>query len=138
MKVSPHTVVLTTACAMTAFFFVKALESGKLGFYVLFGLAVGAGLLGFVLRRRGWLRLDGDAKRRLPRIALATALMGIAVAAVLHAAEWLLPQLTASAVGRLELLFVLVAVGMLVYGAVIDLIGVIKLRELAAAVRQSA
>ncbi|MHA7773594.1 glycosyltransferase family 39 protein [Roseibium sp. M-1] len=41
-----HTVVLTTACAMSAFFFLKALESGKLGFYVLFGLAAGAGLLG--------------------------------------------------------------------------------------------
>ena len=99
---------------------------------------VGAGLLGFVLHRRGWLRLDNDAKRRLPRIALATALMGVAVAAALHAAERLLPDLAASAVGRLELLFVLVAVGMLIYGAAIDLIGVIKLRELVAAVRQRA
>jgi hypothetical protein len=41
-----HTVVLTTACAMSAFFFLKALESGRYGFYVLFGLAAGAGLLG--------------------------------------------------------------------------------------------
>ena len=99
---------------------------------------VGAGLLGFVLHRRGWLRLDRDAKRRLPRIALATALMGGAVAAALSTTEWLLPDLAASALGRLELLFVLVAVGMLVYGAAIDLLRVIKLRELAAAVRQRA
>ncbi len=99
---------------------------------------VGAGLLGFVLYRRGWLRLDRDAKRRLPRIALATALMGVAVAATLQAAEWLLPALAASAVGRLELLLVLVAVGMIAYGTAIDLLRVIKLRELAGAVRERA
>jgi putative peptidoglycan lipid II flippase len=99
---------------------------------------IGAGLLGFILHRRGWLRLDSDAKRRLPRIAFATALMGVAVAAVLEAAKWLLPELAASALGRLELLLVLVAVGMVVYGAAIDLFRVIKLRDLAAAVRQRA
>lgn len=99
---------------------------------------VGAGLLGFVLHRRGWLRLDRDAKRRLPRIALATALMGVAVAGALQAADWLLPDLPATAVGRLELLFALVGVGMVVYGAAIDLLGVAKLRALAAAARQRA
>ncbi|MET1414692.1 glycosyltransferase family 39 protein [Roseibium sp. HPY-6] len=41
-----HTVVLTTACAASAFFFVKALETGRLGFYLLFGAVAGAGLLG--------------------------------------------------------------------------------------------
>lgn len=41
-----HTVVLTTACAMSAFFFLQALETGRLGFYLLFGAAAGAGLLG--------------------------------------------------------------------------------------------
>ncbi|PVB60744.1 glycosyltransferase family 39 protein [Labrenzia sp. 011] len=41
-----HTVVLTTACAASAFMFVKALETGRLGFYLLFGLCAGAGLLG--------------------------------------------------------------------------------------------
>ncbi|MBN9669758.1 ArnT family glycosyltransferase [Roseibium aggregatum] len=41
-----HTVVLTTACAASAFLFLKALETGKLGFYALFGLVAGAGLLG--------------------------------------------------------------------------------------------
>jgi putative peptidoglycan lipid II flippase len=99
---------------------------------------VGAGSLGFILSRRGWLRLDDNAKRRLPRIAFATALMGVAVAGALSAADWLLPDLPASAVGRLELLFALVAVGMLVYGAAIDFLGVAKLRELVAAARQRA
>ncbi|GAB4516435.1 MAG: hypothetical protein Tsb0019_15810 [Roseibium sp.] len=41
-----HTVVLTTACAASAFFFLKALETGRLGYYAAFGLAAGAGLLG--------------------------------------------------------------------------------------------
>lgn len=41
-----HTVVLTTACAMSAFFFLKALETGRLGYYLLFGAVAGAGLLG--------------------------------------------------------------------------------------------
>ncbi len=99
---------------------------------------VGAGLLGFVLYGRGWLRLDSDAKRRLPRIALATALMGVAVAAALYAAESLLPGLPASDIGRLVLLLVLVAVGMVAYGAAIDRLRVARLHELVAAVRQRA
>ncbi|MEO0976957.1 MAG: glycosyltransferase family 39 protein [Pseudomonadota bacterium] len=41
-----HTVVLTTACAASAFFFIKAMESGRLSFYLLFGAAAGAGLIG--------------------------------------------------------------------------------------------
>ncbi|WP_421982302.1 ArnT family glycosyltransferase [Roseibium sp.] len=41
-----HTVVLTTACAASAYFFIRALETGRLLFYVLFGVAAGAGLIG--------------------------------------------------------------------------------------------
>jgi len=41
-----HTVVLTAACAMSAFLFLKALETGWFGFYLLCGVAAGAGLLG--------------------------------------------------------------------------------------------
>lgn len=41
-----HTVVLTTACAASAFFFIKALQTGRLTFYLLFGAVAGAGLLG--------------------------------------------------------------------------------------------
>ncbi|HZD89257.1 MAG TPA: lipid II flippase MurJ, partial [Pseudolabrys sp.] len=97
---------------------------------------VGAGLLGLVLHRRGWLRLDRDAQRRLPRIALATALMGAAVAAALSGAEWLLPHLGTSAAGRLELLFALVAIGMLIYGAALDRLRVARISMLVGALRQ--
>ena len=97
---------------------------------------VGAGSLGFILQRRGWLRLDDDAKRRLPRIAAATAVMGVAVALALYTMTRLLPNLSASDGGRLALLFALVAVGIAAYAAAIDLLGVFKLRDLAAAARR--
>ncbi|KZM47548.1 glycosyltransferase family 39 protein [Labrenzia sp. OB1] len=81
-----HTVVLTAACAASAYCFVKALETGRLGFYLLFGVSVGAGLLSkhsyplFALalllaalsdgRSRSRLRLDG-----LLLVPLAAALV---------------------------------------------------------------
>src|SRR6478735_7502435 len=40
---------------------------------------VGAAVLGTVLYRRGWLWLDQEARRRLPRIAAATVAMGLAI-----------------------------------------------------------
>jgi putative peptidoglycan lipid II flippase len=98
---------------------------------------VGAALLGVVLGRRGWLRLDSDAARRLPRIAGASAIMGAAVAGGLAIVDMLLPMLAASAVGRLAVLFVLVALGLLIYGAAIDRLGVAKIGELIAAIRQT-
>jgi putative peptidoglycan lipid II flippase len=96
---------------------------------------VGAALLGFVLHRRGWLRLDAGAARRLPRIALATAIMGGAVAGATLGAQALFPALAATAAGRLALLFFLVAVGLAVYGAAIDALRVAKIKALVAALR---
>ena len=98
---------------------------------------IGAALLGTVLYRRGWLRLDHEARHRLPRIALATAMMGLAIAGGLTTAEMLLPHLQATAVGRLALLFALVAIGMVAYGTALHALGVTKVRELAAAVRRA-
>lgn len=96
---------------------------------------VGAALLGVVLYRRGWLKLDAVAARRLPRIAVATAIMGLAVAGGLAIADLLVPMLAASALGRLALLFVMVVPGMLVYGVAIDRLGVAKIGQLIAALR---
>jgi putative peptidoglycan lipid II flippase len=97
---------------------------------------VGAGLLGVVLYRRGWLRLDAAASRNLPRIALATAVMGVAVAGGLALVDMLPATLADSGVGRLVVLFVLVALGLLIYVAAIDGLGVAKLTELRAALRR--
>lgn len=96
---------------------------------------VGAGLLGLVLYRRGWLRLDTTAAQRLPRIVLATVIMGGAVEAATFALETLLPMLATSTAGRLALLFVLVAAGLAVYVAAIDALRVTRIKELIAALR---
>ncbi len=93
----------------------------------------GATLLGAILWRRGWLRLDPAAIRRLPRIILATIVMGIAVF-VAHA-------LLASPFGaggsllRLAMLVLLVAIGLAVYLASLQALGVARLRDLIAAIR---
>ena len=94
---------------------------------------IGAGLLGAVLYRRGWLRLDAGAARNLPRIAGATAIMGVAVAGALAVVQMLLPALAASPVGRLVVLFVLVGIGTAIYAAAIDRLGVARFAELRAA-----
>jgi putative peptidoglycan lipid II flippase len=98
---------------------------------------VGAGLLGVVLIRRRWLGLDARAARNLPRIAIATAIMGASVAGGLAAMERLFPTLPASSLGRLVLLFALVVFGMLVYGAAVDRLGVAKCGRMFAAIRGS-
>jgi putative peptidoglycan lipid II flippase len=97
---------------------------------------LGAALLGITLYRRGWLRLDAAAARNLPRIAGATFLMGAAVAAGLAIVDLLLPMLTVSAVGRLMLMFALVAIGVAAYAAAVDWLGVAKLTDLIATIRR--
>ncbi len=96
---------------------------------------VGAGLLGAVLYWRGWLRLDEIAARRLPRIVLATVIMGCVVEVATIGLETLLPVLAASAAGRLALLFALVAVGVAVYVASIDALRVARVKDLFIAAR---
>jgi putative peptidoglycan lipid II flippase len=96
---------------------------------------VGATLLGLVLYRRGWLRLDQIAARRLPRIMLATLVMGAVVGYGLVAGHTPFPALAASSLGRLILLVVLVALGVAVYFAALQILGVAKLKDLAAAMR---
>jgi putative peptidoglycan lipid II flippase len=95
---------------------------------------VGAALLGIVLWRRGWLRLDRDAVHRLPRIVLATLAMAASVfygAGVSH--NW--PALAALPAGRLILLAGLVTLGIIIYGATLRILGVIRLRDIAAPLR---
>jgi putative peptidoglycan lipid II flippase len=96
---------------------------------------VGALLLGIVIGRRGWVALDNRGARNLPRIAVATAIMGVAVAAGHHAMTSLAPALPNSTLGRLVLLFILVILGMLIYGTAIDRLGVTRIRGLIAAIR---
>ena len=94
---------------------------------------VGAALLGAILARRGWLRCDRAAARRLPRIVAATLIMGMVIFAA-HDLSASLPGASGS-LARLALLVVLVALGLAVYLASLELLGVARLRDLVAAVR---
>jgi putative peptidoglycan lipid II flippase len=91
-------------------------------------------LLGALLARRGWLHLDRTAMRRLPLIVLATAVMGAVVAAGLCAGHEV-PAFAVTAAGRLGLLALLVTLGVVVYAVAIDRLGVMKIKQLAAALR---
>jgi len=93
---------------------------------------VGALLLNFTLHQRGWLRLDSGAKRRLPRILFATIVMACVLAFATHVVG---PGESMSSLGRLVILAALVTLGIFVYLASLQLLGVMKLNELAAAVR---
>ena len=94
---------------------------------------VGAGLLGTLLFRRRWLRIDANARRRLPRVCFAT----IAMAAVVGYANHMVGAGGATSAERLAILAALVTLGVAVYFAALRLLGVVTLKELAALQRKS-
>jgi putative peptidoglycan lipid II flippase len=96
---------------------------------------VGATVLGSVLYRRRWLRLDGFARRRLPRIVAATAAMGAAVSYSLVAGNHLFAGAGTSPLGRLAMLCVLVTLGIAIYAAALHVLGVVRLKEIVAGLR---
>lgn len=104
---------------------------GHVGVAAAIGMSgwVGAVLLAVILWRRGWLHLDREATRRLPRIVAATLVMGLAVFG-LHAL--LAPAFGAdgSQLLRVAALALLVATGLAIYLACIELSGVARLRDL--------
>ncbi len=95
---------------------------------------VGATVLGAILRRRGWLRLDRDGARRLPRIILATMAMGIALFGMSELIAS--PSNAGGSLAQLAVLALLVAFGLAVYVASLELLGVARVRDLLAAVRR--
>jgi putative peptidoglycan lipid II flippase len=136
-----HTPMLAALCGMAA-----AIAGGLLLFphYGHVGVAaaiaisgwVGAAILAVILYRRGWLRLDRTALRRLPRIVLATLVMSAAVGYGLALGHKLWPALASALSGRVVLLAVLVALGIAIYLAALHMLGVAKLKDLIAAARQ--
>lgn len=96
---------------------------------------VGVTLLGIILWRRGWLRIEATALWRLPRLVLATAIMGSVIAAGdLLAAAWF--DLAHSFLARIASLGVLVVSGLGVYLLAVQVLGVTSLRTLLAAIRK--
>jgi putative peptidoglycan lipid II flippase len=92
---------------------------------------VGATALGVTLGRRGWLGLDRAGMRRLPRIVLATIAMAAAIAGLNRV---VMPLFDASgSLARLAMLALLAGVGLAIYLASIELLGVARIRDLIAA-----
>lgn len=95
---------------------------------------IGAAALGITLYRRGWLRLDEIAARRLPRIAVATVVMAAAVVAANAIADAILPAPPAG-LAALMLLTAVISTGVLVYGVALQLLGVVNLKQLLVVLR---
>lgn len=94
---------------------------------------VGALILAILLGRRGWLGIDPQAQQRLVRIVLGAILMGIAIFVAQHV---LVAPLAASTLARTAMLGALVGGGLAVYLALLHAFGVMRLRELALAIRK--
>jgi putative peptidoglycan lipid II flippase len=123
---------LATAVAAALVLFPRYGEVGVAAAIAISGW-VGATLLGVILRRRGWLHLDRDGARRLPRIVLATMVMAIAL---VGAHRLLAPSFHAGgSATRLAMLALLVAIGLTVYLASLEGLGVVRIRDLLATVR---
>jgi putative peptidoglycan lipid II flippase len=95
---------------------------------------VGATILGTVLLRRRWFHFDAATWRRLPRIVLATIVMGVVVMGAHMTISSLAPS--PSSLARIAGLAFLVVTGLIVYLASLQLLGVTRWRELTAAFRQ--
>jgi putative peptidoglycan lipid II flippase len=95
-----------------------------------------AGMLGVIIARRIGFSLDGNARHRLPRIALAALVMGGAIAGLQGAlAPWLGGP---SGLARLLALGGLICAGLAVYTLLLHLLGVARLRDLMRAIRRPA
>jgi putative peptidoglycan lipid II flippase len=94
-----------------------------------------AAMLGVMIARRIGFALDAEAKRRLPRLAVAALVMGAAIfAARALLAPWLADA--ASAAYRLIGLAIVVGVGLLVYLALLHALRVSSAYQLLNALRQ--
>ena len=69
------------------------------------------------------------------RIALATFIMGLVVAGEAAAAQAFLPGLSGSNVGRLVVIAVMVAIAIVVYAVALQILGVLKFKDMMTALR---
>jgi putative peptidoglycan lipid II flippase len=96
---------------------------------------IGATLLAAILWRRGWLRIEAEAWRRVPRIMLATVVMGVTIAAANAVlASWL--NISGSSFARVVALGLMVAAGLALYLGCLQVFGVASARILLRAIRQ--
>lgn len=88
---------------------------------------INTGLLGWILYRRGSLRLDGRLRRRLPRIFASALLMGVAVYCAARALD---PAFAGAPALRAGALVLLVGTGLAAYLAASLACGAVALRDL--------
>ena len=93
---------------------------------------VGTAVLGSVLARRGWLAIELGLAGRLGRIVVAS----VAMALVLIGLQWAIAIPASSAILRALRLAALVVAGLATYAAALQLLGVVQVRVLIAAVRE--
>jgi putative peptidoglycan lipid II flippase len=85
------------------------------------------------LRKRGHFAVDAQLRRRLPRLALAALLMGLAVAGL----DWLLdPYLSGPMAMRYGALLVLVGTGCAIYGLACFVTGAFRVADVKALIRR--
>ena len=136
MRFSIASVVVNFALALTLFF-------GGMGYA---GLAVAtaaagwlqAGLLALTLARRGDLRLDARLAARLPRIALASGMMGAVIwLLVRYESLWAAPinGLTGALLGQVIGLIGVIGLGAVTYAIACFITGALRLGELREALR---
>ena len=92
-----------------------------------------AGLLAWLLLRRGHLNADARLGRALPRMLLSAAGLGLAL---WLAAGWLAAPLSGSTGERIGALLALVLGGMVLYGALVQVTGAARLDELRALIHR--
>jgi putative peptidoglycan lipid II flippase len=91
-------------------------------------------LLALGLRRRGFFALDRRCRHRLPRIALASLIMAVAL---WLAQEALGGWFTAAPVTRIAGLLLLLGVGLVIYGAGALLLGAVRIDEIRASLKRA-
>jgi putative peptidoglycan lipid II flippase len=93
---------------------------------------VGAAVLGSVLARRGWLAIEPGSVARLGRIVAASLAMGL----MLIGLQWALAIPASSTIVRAFRLAALVVAGLATYAVALQVLGVVQMRVLIAAVRE--
>jgi putative peptidoglycan lipid II flippase len=96
---------------------------------------IGATLLAFILWRRGWLRIEAATWWRLPRIGLATFVMGTIIATG-DTSMVMLFNVAGSSFARIATLGLLVVAGLGVYILCLQAFGVASVRSLVEAVQE--
>jgi putative peptidoglycan lipid II flippase len=137
VKIAAATMLVNVALTVALGLALAQRDQGQLGIAFALSAAgwVNALSLTFVLCRRGHFALDARARRSLPRIAVASLLMGGVLALALRLLE---APLAGELVLRILALGLLILLGLLAYGGLVLLLGIADLGELKRRLRRQA